>query len=116
MNDIAQFAQDVLASADEGDLVAAMIAEEATGELVLLIRAAVATVRAGVETVPVALGGRLLAERSPLRRRLDQRLLKELSGITPRSADATPLDGALAMGRASDPGRYRGLVHIWPER
>lgn len=118
VNDIAHFAPDVLAAAEAGDEVARGIVDDAAAELVLLIRAGVAaaTALAAGETPPVALGGRLLGASSPLRPRLDRRLAAELPGILARTADGSPLDGAIAMGRADDPGRYRDLVHIWRQR
>ena len=113
VNDIAQFARDVLAVADDGDASAVAIADQAADELVLLVRAGVAAVGAADQPVPVALGGRLLDEASPLRRRLDRRLRTDLPGVAVRTADGSSLDGALALGCAGDVGRYRGLVYIW---
>lgn len=116
VNDIAQFAPDVLAVAQAGDHVADAIADAAAGELVLLIRAGVTGMAAGGAQVPVALGGRLLGEASPLRRRLDRRLRSELPGVAPRTSDGSSLDGAIALGRTGEPGRYRELVYIWRPR
>jgi glucosamine kinase len=118
VNDIAQFAPEVLAIADDGDALAGTITEDAVTELVLLIRAGVAAAGApepGVRQslVPVALGGRLLGEGTPLRRRLDRRLGAELPCVEARSADASPLEGAISLGSAAGPGRYRDLVYIW---
>jgi glucosamine kinase len=116
VNDIAQFAPDVLAIADGGDPVADAIADAAAGELVSLVRAGIANLATSATTVPVALGGRLLGPGSPLRRRLDDRLRTELSDAAVRTADGSPRDGAVALGPAGEPGRYRGLVHIWRQR
>lgn len=117
VNEIAQFAPVVLAMADAGDEVATRAADEAVTELVILARAAVAAARQGSPwhqaRVPVALGGRLLLEGEPLRRRLDARLATEGLGADVRSADGPPLDGALALGALPDPGRYGSMVHVW---
>jgi N-acetylglucosamine kinase-like BadF-type ATPase len=116
VNDIAQFAPQVLAAADAGDAVADAIVHAAVGELLTLARTAVAIGhRESAETVdvPVALGGRLLAEDGPLRRRLDIRLADEVAGAAVRSADGSALDGGLAMGAHEGPGRYGDLVHVW---
>ncbi len=119
VNDIAHFAPDVLAVADAGDEVARHIADESTTELVILIRAAVAVAQRGspaTETsVPVAVGGRLLADGRPLRRRLDEQLADAAIAAAVRTADGSSLDGALGLGALSDPGRYRSLVHVQRE-
>ncbi len=119
VNDIAHFAPDVLAVADAGDPVAERVAQDAAGELVVLMEAAVVAARTGstgeATVVPVAVGGRLLAEGRPLRRRLDARLDDHPMGAAVRSADGTSLDGALALGALPDPGRYASLVHVWRE-
>ena len=115
MNDIAHFAPDVLAAADQGDAVAQGIANEAAAELVLLARTAVEVARNGspdATVVPVAVGGRLLGEARPLRRLLDTQLAAEAIGAAVRSADGSSLDGALALGALDDPGRYRSLIHV----
>ena len=113
VNDIAHFARDVLAVADAGDAVAAAIVDEAADELMTLIGAGVTAAVSDEAVVPAALGGRLLAEASTLRARLDRRLREELPAVAARTADGSALDGALALGMADDPGRYRDLVHIW---
>ncbi|MFV2061975.1 MAG: N-acetylglucosamine kinase [Chloroflexota bacterium] len=109
---IAHFAPDVLEAAEAGDPVAMTIADEATDELVTLAGAAVSVIVADGDLVPVALGGRLL-DSGPLRRRLDRAMARSLPATAPRSADGTPLDGALHLGGADDPGRYRDLVYVW---
>jgi glucosamine kinase len=108
---IAGFAPDVFEAAVDGDAVAEAILDEAAQELMTLAAAGAAWV--GVEAPPLALGGRLLASRSELRRRLD--LLLAASPLHPGSRDAvgTALDGALALGLSTDPNRYRTRVHIW---
>jgi len=116
VNDIAQFAPDVLDVADAGDPVAKAVADAATDELVLLIRTAASVVAYGNDAVPVGLGGRLLDAATPLRRRVDERLRAEAPHLATRSADASSLDGAIALGGADDPGRYRDLVYIWRAR
>jgi len=109
---IAQFAPDVLRTAEAGDPVARTIVDEAVDELIALIGAAVSVVAADDEPAPIALGGRLL-EDGPLRRRLDRAIAHSMPATTPRSADGTPLDGALRLGMAADPGRYRDLLYVW---
>jgi N-acetylglucosamine kinase-like BadF-type ATPase len=110
---IARFASDVLAAAGD-DAVAASIVDAAAEELSSLVRAAVdvAEPAAGNGTVPVALGGRLLATPTPLRVALDARLPSDRR-IEARTADASPLVGAMSMGTQPRPGRYASLVHIW---
>jgi glucosamine kinase len=119
VNDIAHFAPDVLAAADDGDGVAARVADAAAEELIMLVHAAVGVAGARPPdpsmVVPVALGGRLLAEGGPLRRRLDARLAQEDLAAAVRTADGTSLDGALLLGGQADPGRYTSLVHVWRE-
>jgi N-acetylglucosamine kinase-like BadF-type ATPase len=112
VNAIAQFATDVLSAAH--DPVAAAIVAQAAEELRGVIRAATTRATTGVTSgaVPVALGGRLLIEPTPLRAALD-RLLEDDDTIEPRTADASPLDGAMLLGRQASPGRYAALVHVW---
>jgi N-acetylglucosamine kinase-like BadF-type ATPase len=115
VNDIAHFAPDVLAAADAGDQLAQGIADDATQELVILVEAAVTAARVGSPDgtlVPVAVGGRLLGEARPLRRRLDGRLSSLAVRASVRTADGSSLDGALALGALDDPGRYRSMVHV----
>lgn len=114
-NDIAHFAPDVLAVADAGDAVAQGIADGAAEELVILVRAAVEVAvedSSDGSVVPVALGGRLLGDGRPLRRRLDGWLARETIGAAIRTADGSSLDGALALGALDDPGAYRSMVHV----
>ena len=116
VNTIAQFAPDVLEAAAAGDGVGARIVEDAVRELIGVARAGV-TAAGGGSGVPVALGGALLQPGTPLRTRLEAVL--EAEPPTPpfavRSADGSPLEGALALGLATDPGRYRTLIHTWHE-
>lgn len=116
VNEIAQFARDVLEAAG-ADPVAAGILDEAARRILATAGAAVAHLieRDGAAPVPLALGGRMLEPGSPLRARVDA-LLPDLADATPRSADADPLAGALLLGAADTPDRYRGLVHLWNER
>jgi len=109
---IAHFAPDVLRTTESGDPVAITIVDEAVVELIALITAAVAVAATDDEPVPIALGGRLLDD-GPLRRRLDRAIAQSLPAVTPRSADGTPLDGAIRLGMAADPGRYRDLLYVW---
>ena len=110
---IARFATDVLAAA-ESDGVAAGIVGGAAAELHGVIGAAVRIARsAGTDDrVPVGLGGRLLVEQTPLRAALDARLAADRT-IEARTADATPLDGAMLLGSQPTPDRYAPLVHAW---
>ena len=111
---IAEFARDVCAAADAGDVAAHAILREAAAELVLLAAAAVRA--AGPDgPVPLALGGRLLGEGSALRRELDHALSRSHLDVVLRSADADGAEGAVMLGLRDDPGRYAILVHRWPE-
>jgi glucosamine kinase len=111
VNAIAQFAADVLAAADDDPVAAAIVAQGAN-ELHGVILAAARGTASGSSRVPLGLGGRLLTEPTPLRRALDGRLAGDRS-IAVRTADASPLDGAMLLGRQATPGRYASLVHVW---
>jgi glucosamine kinase len=119
VNTIAQFAPEVLAAAEDGDAVAGAIVDEAAAELVLIARAgtrwAAGATRAtgGTTPVPLGLGGRLLAEGSALRRRLDVLIAGESVPVAARTADASALEGAVTLALAGDPGAYRSLIHTW---
>jgi glucosamine kinase len=111
---IAQFAQDVLDGAAARLADATVIVDEAARELLLL--AATAATHAGANPgtpVPLALGGRLLGEGTPLRNRLEELIAVDAAPLSPRSACASPLDGAHLLGLENDPGRYASLVHVW---
>lgn len=110
-NSIAQFARDVLDTADQ-DSAAGAILDAAAGRL--LTTAIAATEYLGGQAVPLALGGRMLEPDSALRRRLDTLLASE--AVAPRTADASPVDGALLLGSDDSPGRYRDLTYLWNER
>jgi N-acetylglucosamine kinase-like BadF-type ATPase len=112
---IARFAPDVLRTAEAGDEVASGIIDGAVAELVTLVRAAVSVASSSKVPVPVALGGRLLADGQGLRARLDRALAMSPRGpdIACRGADGSPLDGAMALGRRPTPGRYESLVSVW---
>jgi len=112
VNTIARFAPDVLEAAASGDAVASAIADAATADLLALVRTAGLHVAPEGNPYPVALGGRLIEE-GTLRDRLDQALLRELPAAATRSADGTPLDGALLLGGGAEPGRYGDLVYVW---
>ena len=60
-----------------------------------------------------ALGGRLLTAETPLRRRLDEGLVRAHLAVSVRSADRSPVEGAVMLGSSDDPGRYGSLVHRW---
>jgi glucosamine kinase len=111
---IARFAQDVLDAAGSGLAAPSAIVDEAARELLLL--AAAAAAHAGAtsdDPAPLALGGRVLEPGTPLRRRLEERIRLDAAPVSPRSADATPLHGALLLGAGADPGRYASLVRVW---
>jgi glucosamine kinase len=111
VDSIARFAPDVLVEAEAGDAVASALVESAVDELVGLVESASAAV--GDESaVPVALGGRLLSE-GPLRRRLADALARRVPAADVRTADGSPLDGAMLLGAGEGPGRYAALVHVW---
>jgi glucosamine kinase len=110
---IARFATDVLAAATR-DVVAARIVRDAASELHGVIGSAVRIARSGgtAGPIPVGLGGRLLIERTPLRDELDARLAADRT-VEARTADGTPLDGAMLLAAQPTPGRYARLVHTW---
>ena len=112
VNTIARFAPAVMAAAADGDGVAFAIVEAAADELLVLVRSATQDMAPGDDRVTVALGGRLLRP-GLLRDRLDEAIARELPAAASRSADGSPLDGALLLGQGEDPGRYRGLVYVW---
>jgi N-acetylglucosamine kinase-like BadF-type ATPase len=112
VDEVARFAMDVLAASDT-DPVAQRIVGDAASELHAVLRAAAhATSGRVTGPVPVALGGRLLLTQTPLRRALDARLAAE-GNLDARTADGSPLDGALLLGSQPTPGRYPTLVHTW---
>ncbi len=111
VNEIAQFAPAVLDAADANDAIAVGIVNEAAGELLAL---AVAGARwVGGVGVPVALGGRILAPGTAVRRRLARLLEESTLSLVPRSAEASPLEGAMLLGRDELAWRYGKLVHTW---
>jgi N-acetylglucosamine kinase-like BadF-type ATPase len=116
---IARFAPDVLHAAAAGDEPASTIVDDAARELALVAEAGAAVVAsdgapsAPSDPVAVALGGRLLAPGTELRRRLNERLGGSPCALAVRDADSGAVDGALLLGRQLDPGRYRPLVHVW---
>jgi N-acetylglucosamine kinase-like BadF-type ATPase len=112
VNSIARFAPAVLAAADEGDAVAAAIADQAVDELTALAGAAAASIAPAGAVVPLALGGRLMQD-GPLRQQFEHAIQERLPTIRTRSADGSPLDGALLLGVGADPGRYGDLVYVW---
>jgi glucosamine kinase len=110
---IATFAQDVFEAFNEADHLAVEVVDDAAAELVLLIAAASHWAGADQATVPLALGGRLLTEGTPLRRRLDEGLARAHLEVSPRTADRSPVEGAVMLGLRDSPGRYGGLIHRW---
>jgi glucosamine kinase len=111
---IARFATDVLDAAGT-DREADAIVREAAAELHGLATAASRVARAGARAdvpTPVALGGRLLTQPTSLRRALDARLALDPT-LGARTADHSPLEGAMLLGRQRGPGRYASLVHAW---
>ena len=109
---IADFARDVQAAADAGDALALAILGDAVAELLVLARAAARWAGVGEAPVPLALGGRVLAEETSLRRLFDAALVQSELPVAPRSADGTGLDGAIRLGLAGD-HPYGDLVHRW---
>jgi glucosamine kinase len=108
VDSVARFAADVL-EASAVDPVARRIVAAAALELRDLVLAAAG--RIGTAVVAVGLGGRVL-ESGPLRAALDD-LLRAEPSVAARSADRTPLEGAMLLARSADPGPYAPLVHVW---
>jgi glucosamine kinase len=110
---IGRFATDVLAAATSDD-VAARIVDDAAIELHGVIGAATRMARDARSRgpIPVGLGGRLLSAPTPLRDALDAVLAGDPT-IAARTADVSPLDGAILLGSQATPGRYTSLVHAW---
>jgi glucosamine kinase len=110
VNQISQFARDVLSAAANKDAVANSIVDQAAGELF-------ETARVGLHWVgsdaTLALGGKLLAHDTLLFVRLAELLAAE--GLSFRPADASALDGALILGAGRHDSRYRNLIHLWKE-
>lgn len=109
VNTIAQFSREVLEVADT-DPAAMRIIRDAAWELFNVILSAAKLL--GSELVPVGIGGRLLVDENPLRRELDA-LLASDGAVRARTADMSPLDGAMLLGSQEDPGRYAPLVSVW---
>jgi N-acetylglucosamine kinase-like BadF-type ATPase len=112
VNTIALFAPAVLSAAKRGDEVASAIVEAAAQELLALISVAAAWAAPAGGSVPVALGGRLLAA-GILRRRLEVVSGDALPAASIHDAMGTPLDGALRLGAGTDPGPYEKMVYTW---
>ncbi len=112
VNEIAQFARDVLASADTVPEAGAIV-DAAAERLMITIHAARDYL--GETVTPLALGGRLLAPDSPLRRRLD-RLLDHEPRLSPRTADRDPLGGCLLLPLSQLADRYGELLYRWNGR
>ncbi|MEO6532043.1 MAG: BadF/BadG/BcrA/BcrD ATPase family protein, partial [Pseudolysinimonas sp.] len=112
VNSIAQFARDVLSAAEDGDELATHVVADAVAQLAITVRAA-ASFAASEVAIPLALGGRLVARGTLLRRRLDERLLIEQPMVAARSADHGALEGTIRLGSGELPAEYRALVHIW---
>jgi N-acetylglucosamine kinase-like BadF-type ATPase len=111
VDDVARFATDVLEAAAERDAVASAIVDDAALELANLALAGTAWV--GGAEVDVALGGRLLTGPSELRVLVDRLLQTNVPHARPRTADSSPLHGAMALGRQAEAGRWTSLVHTW---
>ena len=111
VNTIAQFARDVLDVAAQGDDVALTIIGDAAIELAATAQAAAAWV--GESVVNVAVGGKLLAPGTVLRRRFEERLEKSTPPVSIRTADASGLEGAMRLGLADAADRYSVLMHHW---
>lgn len=109
---IARFAPAVLETASTGDPVAESIIAAAETELLALVRAAVATIDASPQPVPVALGGRLLSS-GPLRGRVEQAIAAELPEASICSAAGSPLDGAMQLALATHRGGHMANVFVW---
>ena len=105
----------MLAEADAGDGVANAIVEEGVAELLLVVDAGTAGMTSASRPVPLALGGRLLAPDAPLRRRLDA-VIDARVRFDARTADRSPLEGAIELGLAGRPDRYGSLIHRWTAR
>lgn len=108
-NDIAQFARDVLATA-ETVKESGVILDKAAQRLLRTILAAVEYL--GEPVSPLALGGRMLAPDSPLRLRLDRLLTKE-THVAPRNADHEPIEGTLLLSASGTADHYGDLVYRW---
>jgi N-acetylglucosamine kinase-like BadF-type ATPase len=110
---VAGFARDVQAAADTGDPLAVVILREAAAELVVLAQAGVRWAGSDDAPVPLAIGGRMLADGTPLRDLLDAALEQSDLPVAARSADGTGLDGAIRIGLAGDVHPYGRLVRRW---
>ena len=109
VNEIAQFAREVLTLAQH-DPAAAQIIEDAAARLSSTVADAVEVFNGNI--VSVALGGRLLEDGSPLRHRVDA-LLATHELVRTQTAVGSPLAGALQLGASGPPDRYINLIHVW---
>ena len=89
------------------------VVDDAAAELVLLVAAASRWAGADESRCHSRFGGRLLADGTPLRRRLDDGLARAHLAVSARTADRSPVEGAVMLGLSDHPGRYGGLVHRW---
>lgn len=112
---IARFAVDVLTAADDHDAVATGIVDAAAVELQSVTRAAAAWAHGGgPDPVPLALGGRLLEPGTTLRRRFEGVVSESDPDLVVRSADGSPLEGAIRLGITGASAIYGDLIHRWP--
>ncbi len=120
IHDVAQFARDVLAVADEDDRADAVVTA-AADELARTVEAA--TAWAGPD-VPVVVGGGMLTEAPALRERLTTALgarpTAALDGPPTAALDApltaatrSAIHGAEWLGHQPTPGVYREGVYVW---
>jgi uncharacterized phosphosugar-binding protein/N-acetylglucosamine kinase-like BadF-type ATPase len=106
VTDVAGFARIVLDESTR-DGAAGLIVLDAADALVRTVRAAL--VLAGADA-PLAIGGRLLADGSPLRTAFLAALATARLGKGDVTDAPSPLDGACAFATDTDPGRYAPLV------
>ena len=87
-----------------------------TDELLSVIQAGAAAIGQASEAgTTVTLGGRLAARGTELRTRLESAIAIRLPSAQVRDAMGSGLDGALALGRMPEPGRYAPFVHLWTQ-
>ena len=110
---IADFARDVFDACEDGDSLATQVVDDAAGELSLLVASGTRWAGADGSAVPLAVGGRLLADGTPLRRSLEAALGRANLPVVLRPADSNPVEGAVLLGLRGDPRRYGQLVLRW---
>lgn len=109
VNDIAQFARDVLETADDDEVASAIVNRAVAALTDTLSAAATAAAAPSGTGVPVALGGRLLGANTVLRQRLEGAVAHAVPAAELRAPRGDALEGGLVLDHSS--AAYGSLIH-----